>query len=114
MDAVFLYNLLIDQAFSFFCSPEKPEFLLFNLKTHDTYSKLPYVCASPEMLLFAAVPIISPAGPIGTVAIFDDVDRDSMDTAALLFMRDLASTTMQHLEICRAHRINLEKNSGGK
>lgn len=90
-------------AFSFFCKPERPNFIVFpNLFFDDTYSKLPYVSGPPGMRFYAAVPITSPLGIIiGTFAVFDTVPRNEIIVTELQFLKDMAVTTMQHLEICK-------------
>lgn len=93
-------------AFSFFCKPERPEFLVYpNLLFDDAYGKLPYVSGPPGMRFYAAVPLTSPLGIIiGTFAVFDTVSRTEIIVAELQFLKDMSATTMQHLEVCRAQQ----------
>lgn len=75
-----------------------------NLADDERFRERNFVCGEPYHRFYAGVPIITPAGTnIGVLCVFDDKPRNTIDDVAAEFLKDMATTIMEHLELCR-HR----------
>ncbi|TKA61661.1 hypothetical protein B0A49_10128, partial [Cryomyces minteri] len=77
---------------------------LVNDMTKDSRFKgMPYVLGAPHARFYAGVPIRSPDGHnIGSYCVIDDKPRDGLTEQELVFLRDMSTTVMRHLEMVRA------------
>ena len=58
--------------------------------------------SSPHIRFYAGMPIVAPDGmTVGVFCIFDDKPRDGLSSAEEGFMKDLAKSTMDHLDALR-------------
>jgi signal transduction histidine kinase len=71
-----------------------------DLRDDDRFKDKSFVCGAPHMKFYAGVPIISPNGlTIGSYCILDDNPRESLDETSLRFLKDMATTVMNHLDL---------------
>lgn len=95
----------------------RSHFEVCDLRKDARYAKHRFVVNEPFARSFAGVPLITPGGyAIGTVSFFDDQPRKhQLSDAEVTFMRDIASTTMAHIEKTRlvvAHSRSLRMVHG--
>lgn len=74
----------------------------FDLTT-EPFSKISCVLGYPFARFYAGVPIVSPDGfNIGVYSIMDDRPRQGLTKFEVKFLKDMASTVMEHLKMIRA------------
>ena len=72
------------------------------LQEHPKYKLLPSLPGTSELLFYVGVPIVLPNGiQVGAYCIFDDKPRPKLTDDEWTFLRDMAKTTMDHLEALR-------------
>ncbi|PGH29791.1 hypothetical protein GX50_07462 [[Emmonsia] crescens] len=77
-------------------------FVVPDLSKDDRFKDREFVKGYPSARFYAGVPIQSPKGiTIGSYCILDDSPRESIDSASLQFMKDTATTIMNHLDLAR-------------
>ncbi|KFY43367.1 hypothetical protein V494_02016 [Pseudogymnoascus sp. VKM F-4513 (FW-928)] len=82
--------------------PALPHLIVSDLVKDERFCQLPIVCAAPFARFLACLPLRTAAGyVIGLYTVIDDKPRDNLDNADILFLEDMARTTMDHLESCR-------------
>ncbi|KAH7093295.1 sensor histidine kinase-like protein/response regulator [Paraphoma chrysanthemicola] len=80
-----------------------PSLVVNDLTKDDRFKDYPFVAGPPYSRFYAGVPIRSPTGhSIGTYCVLDDKPRDGLKPQELIFLKDMASTVMRHLEMVRA------------
>lgn len=81
----------------------KSIFVVDDLIKHPHLSARSYVTGWPNGRSYAGAPITTPTGvKIGAYCILDDEPRDAISRLDTLFLRDISSTIMTHLETVRA------------
>jgi signal transduction histidine kinase/CheY-like chemotaxis protein len=78
-------------------------FVVNDLTLHPDLKNRPYVTGFPNGRYYAGVPITSTSGVnIGAYCIMDDKPRVGISDQDLVFLKDMSSTVMTHLETIRA------------
>jgi signal transduction histidine kinase/CheY-like chemotaxis protein len=83
--------------------------IINDLEKDTEFCDRPYVTDGPKARFYAGVPITTPKGiKIGAYCLLDDKIRPGgLDEKGRLFLTDMASTVMKHLEACRAKAEHL-------
>ena len=77
-------------------------FVVNDLAQHDLFKNRSYVAGDPHIRFYAGVPIISSSGyKIGVYSVTDFQPRNGLTLRELRFMREMADTVMEHLEMTR-------------
>jgi signal transduction histidine kinase len=77
-------------------------YIIPDLSKDDRFLDKSFVTSKPFARFYAGVPIRSPKGYyIGSYCILDDHPREGVSGHALQFMKDMARTVMEHLELTR-------------
>lgn len=90
-------------------SGESAEVLVINdLLEHEQYSSVNYVSGAPGWRFYAGTPLCSPEGsPIGVLCVYDEKPRnEGLDTEAIGFLQDMATTIMKLLIAQKAQHDN--------
>lgn len=81
--------------------------ILQNLQQHPKFRTLPRISGTTDLLFYAGVPISLPDGTkIGAYCLFDNKLRADLSVDQKSFLRDMAKTTMEHLEAVRLRAEN--------
>ncbi|KFX91320.1 hypothetical protein O988_07800, partial [Pseudogymnoascus sp. VKM F-3808] len=79
--------------------PALPYLVVGDLSKDERFCQLPVVIAAPFARFLACLPLRTAAGyVIGLYTVIDDKPRDNLSNADILFLEDMAHTTMDHLE----------------
>ncbi|KAF2036531.1 sensor histidine kinase-like protein/response regulator [Setomelanomma holmii] len=82
---------------------KQPSLVVNDLTKDERFKNYPFVVGHPYSRFYAGVPIRSPSGhSIGTYCVLDDKPRNGLKPQELVFLKDMASTVMRHLEMTRA------------
>ena len=74
-----------------------------DLKRDEILKNRPYVMREPSPRFYAGVPLRSSKGiNIGVYCVLDDQPRETLDARSVQFLKDMAVTVMDHLEMIRA------------
>lgn len=74
-----------------------------DLSKDERFKDKDFVTQEPFARFYAGVPILSCKGAsIGSYCVLDDKPRETIDDAALRFLKDMAVTVMSHLELARS------------
>jgi len=82
---------------------DHPSLIVNDLAADARFKDYPFVAGPPYSRFYAGVPIRSPSGHnIGTYCVLDDKPREGLRPHELLFLKNMATTVMRHLEMSRA------------
>ncbi|KAI5363119.1 putative signal transduction response regulator, receiver domain, histidine kinase/HSP90-like ATPase [Septoria linicola] len=85
--------------------------IINDLQANTSFCDRPYVVEGPQARFYAGVPLTTPAGVrIGVYAIMDEQPRDGLSDVEIEFMKEMAATTMSHLDMVHA-RTELDRQS---
>lgn len=79
-------------------------FIVNDLSKDDRFEGRPFVKGSPFCRYYAGAPMFSSdfGVAVGSYCILDDKPREDLDPSLIQFLKDMAKTTMSHLEMKRA------------
>ena len=92
--------------------PDPDDLIVINDLRHDPVaSQLPLVQNREPGRFYAGAPIRHPDGTtIGVYCVFDDQPRQGLDQNLKIFLRDMTTTVIDHLEDCRARIIQSQNH----
>lgn len=86
-------------------------FVINDMREHPRTADAPFVVSYPCLRFYAGAPIRAPDGAvIGVFCIFDTHPRTQLTEEHKLILKDLAKTTMDHLEALRVRRAYVRTN----
>ncbi|GAB7359094.1 hypothetical protein MBLNU230_g5165t1 [Neophaeotheca triangularis] len=90
------------------CPPNAGEVhVIPNLSEDTRFCNRPYVTDGPKARFYAGVPITTPRGiNIGAFCVLDDRPRSGLSDTETVFLQEMSTTVMTHLEMVRAKSVN--------
>ena len=76
--------------------------IIQDLRDHERFGSAPFVLSTPYLRFYSGTPIRTSDGAvIGVFCIFDDKPRSGLTEDQIIFMRDMAKSTADHLDAVR-------------